>query len=179
MITHIAITALGSDRPGIVASLSKVLYKTDCNIEDSSMTLIGGEFAIIMIVAVGKTSLNTLKSKLNSLGKRIGLTLSIRELSNKEIKRKDTKNNYIFSIYGADKPGIVYKVSDFLAKNKINITDVQTNMSGSGKNATYIMFLETSIPDPDKLDKIKADISKTAKELKIKVSINPVESSQL
>ncbi len=42
-----AITAIGKDRPGIVAGVSKALYDLGTNIEDSSMTILSGEFAMI------------------------------------------------------------------------------------------------------------------------------------
>ena len=50
----IVLTAVGQDRPGIVANVSKILYETDCNIEDSSMTILKGDFAMILIISLPK-----------------------------------------------------------------------------------------------------------------------------
>jgi len=48
---HFAMTIIGMDRPGIVAGDVEVLFSPGCNIEDSSSTLLGGEFAMILIVS--------------------------------------------------------------------------------------------------------------------------------
>ena len=51
-----ALTAIGRDRPGIVAAVTKALYEHDCNIEDSSMTILEDEFAIILIMSMPEKS---------------------------------------------------------------------------------------------------------------------------
>ena len=43
------VTVLGKDRPGIVAGATKVLYAIGANLEDSAMTRLAGEFAILLI----------------------------------------------------------------------------------------------------------------------------------
>ena len=50
-LTHFAVTVISKDRPGIVADISEVLYRLGCNLEDSSCTMLGGDFAIILIVS--------------------------------------------------------------------------------------------------------------------------------
>ena len=46
-----ALAAIGKDRPGIVAAVSKVLYELGCNVEDSSMTMLRGNFAVMLVLA--------------------------------------------------------------------------------------------------------------------------------
>src|SRR5436305_11297048 len=50
-MTYFAVTAVGADRPGIVAAVSKVFVEHGCNIEDSAMTILRGQFAMMLIVA--------------------------------------------------------------------------------------------------------------------------------
>src|SRR5512144_1752077 len=45
-----ALSAIGRDRPGIVADLAELIYECDCNLEDSSMTLLGSEFAVLLLL---------------------------------------------------------------------------------------------------------------------------------
>src|SRR5438128_8719920 len=47
-----ALSAIGHDRPGIVADLAELIYECDCNLEDSSMTILGGEFAVLLSLSV-------------------------------------------------------------------------------------------------------------------------------
>jgi glycine cleavage system transcriptional repressor len=48
---ELAVTAIGQDRPGIVAAVTKVLHERGGNLEDSAMTILGGQFAIVLLVA--------------------------------------------------------------------------------------------------------------------------------
>ncbi len=181
MSKHFAISVLGKDRPGIVEAVSKVLFETGCNIEDSSMTILESEFAMILIIALDlNTSPNQLKTKLEATAKRMGLTVSLRALSGKEaVKEESYKNRYIISLYGSDKPGIVYKISSLLAKNRANISDVQTSKSGKGKNSVYVMLLETEFGSEKVAEKVKTRLQTIANALKVKISINPLETPEL
>ena len=44
----ILITISGKDKPGIIAKVSGVLFARGCNLEDISMTLLEGQFAMMM-----------------------------------------------------------------------------------------------------------------------------------
>ena len=62
-------SAVGQDRPGIVAALSKVLYEHDCNLSDSSMTILAGQFAVVLILETGaKTDSQALSEAIEKLG---------------------------------------------------------------------------------------------------------------
>src|SRR3954471_6685381 len=49
---HFALSAVGRDRPGIVAAMSEVLLRHSANIEDSQMSILRGHFAMMLVVAV-------------------------------------------------------------------------------------------------------------------------------
>ncbi|MBW3611674.1 MAG: GHKL domain-containing protein [Actinobacteria bacterium] len=51
-MAHVAVTAIGTDRPGIVARVTGVLVEHGGNLEDSAMTILGGHFAIMLVVEV-------------------------------------------------------------------------------------------------------------------------------
>ena len=51
-MSHVAVTAVGADRPGIVAGVTKVLFDQGCNLEDTSMTILRGHFAMMLVVDV-------------------------------------------------------------------------------------------------------------------------------
>jgi glycine cleavage system transcriptional repressor len=172
-----AISVLGKDKPGIVSGVTKAIYETGCNIEDSSMTQLKSEFAMILIVKLAKNlSIKTLTNKLKTQLNRLNLTISVRELKSTELKKeKPVGLAYIVSVFGCDKPGIVYKISDLLAKSKINITDVQTQIS----NATYIMLIEVQVPDKININALKNQLKQLSESLNVSVSLNPVDTPEL
>lgn len=181
MTDHAAISILGKDRPGIVASVAKALYIAGCNIEDSSMTLLRGEFAMILLVAMAKkTRFSQLKQAFGQAEKKLGLSVLIKSISDDEdTSHKPAGNSFIISVYGADKPGIVYGISNMLAKNKINITDVQTNVSKSAKNPAYVMLLEVDAPKKITQSLMKYTLEKTARLLKVTVTVRPAGAVNL
>ncbi len=178
----VVVTAIGKDRPGIVAAVSRVFFETGCNIEDSSMTILGNDFAMILMVSLPlKSTPAQLDRKLALVRKKMGLSISLRPLQAAELKSSEPGNVVpcMISVYGTDKPGIVYMISDFLAKNKVNITDVETKIVSPETNPVYIMMLEVNVPAQMKITRLAAALSTLSKKLKIDISVNPIESYQL
>ncbi|MDD5259949.1 MAG: ACT domain-containing protein [bacterium] len=178
----IIITAIGKDRPGIVAAVSKVLYETSCNIEDSSMTILGNDFAMILMVALpASVSVSLLDKKMAAVRNKLGLSITLRPLKPTELKAAGSGNAVpcMISVYGTDKPGIVYRISDFLARNKVNITDVETKIISPQQNPVYVMMLEVNVPTPDRLPQVTKALAALAHELHVDITIKPIESYQL
>ncbi len=176
MHTRMALSAIGSDRPGIVSRVTKALYEHGCNIEDSSMTILQGQFAMILVVSVpGEYS--GLGDQLQGIADDLDLVLSFRPLlEGAEVAQSEESEPFIISVYGGDKPGIVHKVTQFLADNEVNITDVDT---GVVANDIYIMLLEVEVPRSLDTEKLAADFRKLAEDLKVDLSLRPMETAQL
>jgi glycine cleavage system transcriptional repressor len=174
----LSLSAIGKDRTGIVSSISEILFKLGCNIEDSTMTLLSGQFAVILLLDCPKNSdVSTIKRSLNSSMKKLGLSFSVTEVDKPKTNKKNF-GDYVIAVYGSDRVGIVYNVSKFLAAKKINITDVQTKISGT-KDKVYIMLLEVNIPKTLKIENVKQSLQQLAKELNVEIFVNQADSSQI
>ena len=174
----LSLSAIGKDRTGIVSSISEILFKLGCNIEDSTMTLLSGQFAVILLLDCPKNSdVSKIKRSLNSSMKKLGLSFSVTEVDKPKTNKKNF-GDYIIAVYGSDRVGIVYNVSKFLAAKKINITDVQTKISGT-KDKVYIMLLEVNIPKTLKIENVKQSLQQLAKELNVEIFVNQADSSQI
>ena len=179
-IKYISLTAIGKDKPGLVAAITKVLYENKCNIEDSTMTILHGQFAMILILSLHRgVTPKALYSKLQKSASSLGMSFSYSELPSFASKKQKSVNPYMISVYGADKQGIVYNLSSFLASYKINITDVQTTLSKNKGKKTYIMIIETEIPKTVKLSNMKQALSELAESLNVAVSVNQAESADI
>ncbi|MDR1245349.1 MAG: hypothetical protein LBJ98_05215 [Endomicrobium sp.] len=180
MAKYISLTAIGKDSPGLVSSITKVLYEEKCNVEDSTMTILHGHFAMILIIEISHNlSLKALFSKLQKAAKPLGMVLSYAELFSYVPKKRMPSNPYIISVYGSDRIGIIYNVSECLAENKINITDVQTTLSKSKWKDTYIMIIECDISRKKSYEKLSKDLLKLAELLNITISLNKAESADI
>jgi glycine cleavage system transcriptional repressor len=80
-MNYYLLTAIGDDRPGIVAEISKFLYENDFNIENSSMAKLNNEFSMMLIVATDKElDLQDIEKKLTDLANKIGLDIIFNSL---------------------------------------------------------------------------------------------------
>ncbi len=181
MSKTVVLTGTGRDQVGIVARLTEALFELGCNLLDSSMTLLRGEFAIIVMVELpGKETLEALESKLASIEKSLGLTIHVRELSEVELESGDTPSNpYLISVYGADKPGIVAGITRVLANLDINISDVQTSSTKSETGDVFVMILEVEAPDNLSVNELTGILTKEGKALGVDVTVQPIEIMEL
>lgn len=176
----VIITATGPDRPGIVAGITKVLYETGCNIEDTSMTLLRGEFAMMLIVRLPRPlSTQEIEHRFKHAQKTLGLSVLIKPLSTKEARRNQNQGgrSHILAVYGSDHPGIVYRVTRLMASHGINITDMNTRVVGPSKKPIYVMILEVDIPKKVRIETLKAALRKLQRDVKVDISLHPAESA--
>lgn len=181
MSKTVVLTGTGRDQVGIVAKLAEALFEVGCNLLDSSMTLLRGEFAIIVMVELpSKQTLESLETKLKAIEKQLGLTIHLRELSAEELEPADPANNpYLISVYGADKPGIVCGITRVLVDLGINITDVQTTSTQSETSNVFVMILEVSAPDNISANELSSRLANEGKTLGVDVSVQPIEVMEL
>ena len=97
-VTVLAITVLGHDRPGIIAETTTTLADLGLNIEDTTMTLLRGHFAMMLITA-GESPAPEVEAALAPLGEDGTLSVSVRELPDEE--RAGSGPTYLLSVHGA------------------------------------------------------------------------------
>jgi glycine cleavage system transcriptional repressor len=176
------VTVLGKDRPGIIAEIARVLFEKGGNIEDSSMTILQGEFAMILIVSIPEgMTLHELRRGLIDIEGSMDLEVHLKGLREEETRRADLSQSqpYMITILGFDHPGIVYRVSRTLADRKINISDMNTKVLHEAKGSVYAMALEVEVPVDFDVVRLREDLAVLGKELHVDVTLNPIESLEL
>ena len=143
---HLAVSAIGVDRPGIVAAVSGVLVERGCNLEDTSMSILRGHFAMMLVVAApDATEAPDLERTLTAATAALELVVVVRPLV-EEVHRSPSGEQWTVSLYGGDRPGIVHRVSTVLAGLGANITDLTTRVIGSDERPVYAMFIDVVAP---------------------------------
>lgn len=173
---HFAVTVIGKDRPGIVAGAAEILYRLGCNIEDSSCSILGGEFAMILIVSHEKPfSKAKLQEEFKSFAEDVSLSVFIRALSDNEARHTEAEGELcVVTVYGADRPGIVYRVAQALAERSISINDLNTKLVGGEENRVYVLTLEAALPESTSADDVAALLEKLKEELQVEISVRLV-----
>jgi glycine cleavage system transcriptional repressor len=170
-MNHYLLVAIGKDRPGIVAKISKFLYENNFNIENSSMAKLNNEFSMMLIVSNDKEiDLNRINGELSKIADEMGLNLIFKKVDEIEEYQPQCKI-YRLIVYGGDKPGIVYKVSDLLAKKEVNIIDLRTEKS----NDMYVLIAELEVPENIIEEELKNELSNLSNELNVDITLESDE----
>jgi len=163
-MVELALSAIGRDRPGIVAEVTAILLGHMVNIRDSQMSLLGGRFSMMLLLAAPETTdVDALRSDIERVRGRLGLDaaslVSVREAE----EVAPSAPSHIVSVYGVDHPGIVHAVSANLAARGVNITDMSTRLvREEGEAGLYAMLLEVALPaglDPSGLEGVLRPVS--------------------
>ncbi|MCZ4498276.1 MAG: amino acid-binding protein [Marmoricola sp.] len=168
----LAITVLGHDRPGIIAETTGVLADLGLNIEDTTMTLLRGHFAM-MLITDGPAEAATVEESLGGLAADGSLSVAVREVPAENVTSRGTP--YLLSVHGGDRPGIVSSVVSEVAKVGGNITDLTTRLAGD----LYVVLAEVDLPASADSDALARSLRTTAAGLGVDVTLRALESDDL
>lgn len=173
------LTAFSEDRPGIVATISRIIYENGCNLEDSAMTNLSGEFAILLLFSSLSNGDDTgLLDKMTAECRRLerdeGITAYIRPVDVDQQKPKADIERRTVHVEGQDQAGIVYKISRYLADNQINIghLDSEVRLSPESGAALYTMTIQVEIPKALSLAKLEEELAEIGDELNVDVTLS-------
>ena len=172
----LALAAIGRDRPGIVAGVAKVLFELGCNVEDSSMTLLRGNFAMMLVVACPDgVEPTTVEGRLRPVCEEMGLTFSVLEVDD---RRGVPQPTHVLTVYGADKPGILFRTCALLAEESINITDLDSRLVGDA-DALYAVLFELEVPAGADAGALDSRLQQLASEVGVDVVLNDRDADVL
>src|SRR5664280_1086412 len=137
----LAITAIGDDRPGIVAAVTEVLVAVDANLEDTSMTILRGHFAMMLIVGCDRPA----------------------------------GAHYVVMVHGADRPGIVARISRVIAAHGGNVTDLVTRLAGN----LYVLTVEIDLPSAQAAEALRPELAVAAADLDVVAGLHPADADVL
>jgi glycine cleavage system transcriptional repressor len=172
MKTYFILSAVGKDRPGMVADVSEVIYECGGNIEDSSMSLLRNHFALLLLFSTEREEVN---QKLSSALKRLEwekkLTVFYSPITFEEAypKLKEQADRFKITTSGVDHAGIVFRVCQLLADRGINIVDMKTQRILSPESGTpfFEMDMDVEIPRSISEERLREDLHRLGNELVI------------
>jgi glycine cleavage system transcriptional repressor len=172
-VTLQAITVIGQDRPGIIAETTRVLADLGLNIEDSTMTLLRGHFAMMLICAGGRGSAE-IQEALAPMTADGSLDISVREVP-EEPAHEAVGSSYVLTVHGGDRAGIVSTMVGEVAGVGGNITDLTTRLAGD----LYVLVAEVDLPAGSDVQGLQAALRRAGEELGVGVSLRRMESDEL
>ncbi len=175
MNQHYILTAFGHDRFGILSEVTGVLYRHGCDLEDSEMVRLRSEVAVILSFSSSREDIeDVLTREFRRLEVEKGLPAYFRKTSSKPLGVPPAVSRHRIHIEGIDKCGIIYAVSKFLAKNKVNIDYMYSSRYSSSLSGTIIYHIELNIEAPQEVlyEKFERGLCQLGDELNVDIQIN-------
>jgi glycine cleavage system transcriptional repressor len=172
----IVISAVGSDRTGVVQDLSKVILACGGNIEESRMTTLGSEFAMLLLVSGNWATLNKLEQGLNKLGDEKSLSIAIRQ-TDARLTAGD-RMPYAVDIVSLDQQGIVFNLANFFASRDIEIADVATRSYAAAHTGSpmYAVQMAINVPSAVHIAQLREEFLEICDRLNLDAILEPVKA---
>ena len=172
----IVISAVGSDRTGVVQDLSKVILDCGGNIEESRMTTLGSEFAMLLLVSGNWHTLSRLEQGLEKLCENDQLSVSIRKTDTKP--QKDNRMPYAVDVVALDQQGIVYNLADFFSARDIEIADVATRSYSAAHTGApmFAVQMAVNVPSSMHIAQFREEFLELCDRLNLDAILEPVKA---
>jgi glycine cleavage system transcriptional repressor len=145
---HVVITTIGTDRPGIVEEISAWILEQQGNIEGSRMSLLGGEFATLILVSGEQGLDQRLEQSREAFQQAHGLTVFTRPVAAAPPPPKVPLLRYILRATALDHPGIVHQVAYVLRERTVNIVSAATHNSPAPFTGVPVFSFQMEIDIP-------------------------------
>jgi glycine cleavage system transcriptional repressor len=176
-VPEFAVTAIGRDRPGIAAAISGALLELEGNIEDSQMSILRGQFAVVLIVSLADpVDREAVADRL--AGVRTDLGLEAITINPIDPGVEGARPSHVIRVHGADHPGIVHSIASALAERAVNITGLETRIAGAADARVYVMIIEVALEGAAEAE-VETALREVAGRAGVEVSISPLESEAL
>jgi len=178
-MAHVAVSAIGADRPGIVAAVTGALVDRGCNLEDTTMSILRGHFAMMLVISTpAGVDAAELEAALAPAAAELDLVVAVRPIDD-DVPRSPAGEEWTVSVYGADRPGIVHRVTTVLAEEGANVVDLTTRMIGDDERPVYAMFLDVTVPPGSDTGVLCGRLETLAAELGISCTAHPADADIL
>lgn len=173
LVNLIAVTVIGHDRPGIIADVTAGLADMGLNLEDSTMTLLRGHFAM-MLICSGDSSPQQVEQTLAPLTADGRLQVTARSVP-EETVGESAGRAFVLTVHGGDRAGIVSAVTREVARSGGNITDLTTRLAGE----LYVVVAEVDLPAGADEAAVTSRLADAGRELGVDVTFRPQETDVL
>lgn len=165
------VTLVGKDRPGIVAKVTAALYRGGCNLGEASMTRLGGNFTIMLMVD-SEGEAEDLNGWIAPVAESLDLRWHVDKIDGE--LHHHVEPDVRVSVYGADRAGIVAEATAAMAEAGLNILNLESAVVGTEEKPIYIMHLEGVAQQG--FDVLKNALDTLHKEKQLETRLVPIDT---
>ncbi|HEX2668490.1 MAG TPA: glycine cleavage system protein R [Gammaproteobacteria bacterium] len=175
MKQFLVVSVLAQDRPGILHDLARVVRDCGCNVVESRMTVLGGEFSMLLLVSGNWNTVTKLESTLPKLEKSLGLTLSSRR-TGERAPREDLLP-YAVDVVCLDQPGIIFNLANFFAERNIGVAELSTRSYTAAHTGApmFAVQMSVNIPADTHVGRLREDFMEFCDNLNLDAIMEPIK----
>jgi glycine cleavage system transcriptional repressor len=172
--TEIVLTLTGPDRVGIVEEVTKELLDLGGNVQTSRMARLGGEFAILMLVAMPEERLGRVEDAFAHLtGQGYKLTTG---RTDRGPEARPAGSLYRIKVAGADHEGIIHEIAHGLSKRGISIESAETETSSAPLSAAPLFSMTAVVAVPDEAgDEWRTEVREAGQQANVDVDVEQLD----
>ena len=173
------LTAIGTDRVGIVDDLTTLILDKRCNIEESRMAVLGGEFTVMLLLSGSSPDIEALIETSEQIAGELDLHISMKPTV--EPKAHPQMRPYLIESVSLDTPGIVHAITALLRRHRINIENMETDTTAAPWTGApmFVMRGRISIPPEVSLATLREEIETLETEQNLDIKLIPVTVAPL
>jgi glycine cleavage system transcriptional repressor len=167
------ISVLGTDRPGIIATITRILFQNDCNIENVSQTILQAEFSGTFIAQTpDDLTSEDLHARLSEEILPLDLAVHVKVVEECKGYCPPTKTEpFVITTRGPDQKGLVSRITEIIARYGVNVSNLQAVFKGGDDPNDNIMIYEVDVPLDSDQRALRQDLRDKAAELGLRISI--------
>jgi len=175
VMPQLIVTAVGPDRPGLVADLTRYVYEVGASLADSRMVNLRGHFALLALIEGTAESLSSLRRQLESSGAGLGLRLDMYE-ADAAPTRAPGGVPYRLKVYSNDQPGIAARVTALLRQQSVNVEELETRIESAPFAGTPLFVLEgiVTLPQGTHARKLRDELGMLGEKIGCDIDLDPV-----
>jgi glycine cleavage system transcriptional repressor len=178
---YFILTAIGKDRPGIVADLAEMVFELGCNLEDSSMVNLASEFStMILISGQGDDLSNRLHMACKHLEYERGMTIFIKPVVEGAVPASPLGGRpFRLRTMGEDKAGIVARTARLIASAGGNVLALNSHVWRAAASGTplYEMEMRFDLPASVDIETLRRKVEEIEEALQVEITLQPAERS--
>lgn len=166
--SHLVLTVIGDDRPGLVGQLSAAISDHGGNWLESSLAHLGGKFAGIVKVGVDTGKIPALRAALDALP---GLKVIAEDSG--AAPAAPAGRRLTLSLVGHDRIGIVREVTQVLAQHGVNVEAFDTHTASAPMSAEILFHADAELTAAEGADirALQSDLEKISNDLMVDIAL--------
>jgi glycine cleavage system transcriptional repressor len=176
MKQHLAVSAIGGDRTGMVHELTRVISECGGNITESRMAALGTEFAMLLLVSGNWHALAKLETELKRLAETSNLSIHLRR-TEPRAPRTDMLP-YSIDVVCLDQSGIVSGLAGFFATRGIDIAEASTRSYPAAHTGAPMFAVQMIVNVPSRIHvaHLREEFMEFCDSLNLDAILEPVKS---